>query len=835
MKKWYKSAFCKGMLILVAHISLVAVVICVMIGLAYPGQNYGDVFAKPKDVSFEETTGFAGQMRKDVFNIINMIDTETMLSTEGKIDLNKIIDIPVFHEEGKIAETPGEFSFKLRDILNDRSSDEAVVVCRRPEGELKYQYYTPKQFTELIKKNNWKFPAEIEEEFGERTLYRKIEEEYYVPETMLYDQDGNVVFEAMWGFGRELNLLPKTVDGKNLLEVANISSTWNGRLDALDQMFDEERYAIMDRYQRYKVLKEQYAQGDTNVSYLFVNYDAGVVRTNREEYQLVEQAETAIQKIMAEGKYILLAPTLEKCIHNMDHGSVNMADLKHNVGMTIAKNANFAFLVSVDTQYPIQDAYYGMNLSYNKYKPWINCAISIGAASIVIFLISMVWLTAVAGRSNQKEGVALLFFDKWKTEIGLIFIGMLIFGAFGFGITWIGNGFYVDWNPWYFRLGENLTPVIALGTSMVTVVACAAFLTGYLSLVRRLKAKTIWKNSILKWLVTNASYIYRNRSCVTKGVIVGITLFFINFLFLSRVGFFTFLAAAADVFAIIVLAKHQIEKEKIKQGILRIADGDSEYKIPLEHLMGDNREIAENVNHIGEGIQSAVDKSLKDERLKTDLITNVSHDIKTPLTSIINYVGLLKQEHFEDPKIQKYLDVLDQKSQRLKTLTEDVVEASKISSGNINLEYMDLNLVELIHQTTGEFAEKFEKKGLQAVVKVPERPVLIRVDGRRMWRVVENIYNNAAKYAMPGTRVYVDVVSDGKQVQFSLKNISEYPLNITADELTERFIRGDISRSTEGSGLGLSIAKNLTEMQGGQFEIYVDGDLFKVTITFPQK
>ena len=194
----------------------------------------------------------------------------------------------------------------------------------------------------------------------------------------------------------------------------------------------------------------------------------------------------------------------------------------------------------------------------------------------------------------------------------------------------------------------------------------------------------------------------------------------------------------------------------------------------------------------------------------------------------------MKQEHFDNPRIQRYLDILDQKSQRLKTLTEDVVEASKISSGNINLEFVNLNLVEMIHQTTGEFTEKFEKRNLTAVVTVPEEPAVVRVDGRRMWRVIENIYNNAAKYAMPGTRVYVDLSMNKNIVLLSLKNVSEYPLNITADELMERFTRGDVSRTTEGSGLGLSIAQNLTKMQGGEFKLYVDGDLFKVTISFPR-
>ena len=167
-------------------------------------------------------------------------------------------------------------------------------------------------------------------------------------------------------------------------------------------------------------------------------------------------------------------------------------------------------------------------------------------------------------------------------------------------------------------------------------------------------------------------------------------------------------------------------------------------------------------------------------------------------------------------------------------MTEDVVEASKVSSGNISLERMDVNLVEMINQTAGEFAEKFEHKNLELIQTLPDEPAIIHVDGRRMWRVLENIYNNAAKYAMPGTRIYADLRMDQKEVVFSLKNISEYPLNFSADELTERFIRGDVSRSTEGSGLGLSIAKSLVQMQGGKLELYLDGDLFKVTIRFPK-
>ena len=198
-------------------------------------------------------------------------------------------------------------------------------------------------------------------------------------------------------------------------------------------------------------------------------------------------------------------------------------------------------------------------------------------------------------------------------------------------------------------------------------------------------------------------------------------------------------------------------------------------------------------------------------------------------------MDLLKREDLQNERAQNYIKVLDVKSQRLKQLAEDLVEASRISSGNINLDMVRINLVELVHQTEGEFAERFEERGLKVISNLPKESVIILADGRRIWRVLENLYQNVTKYAMEQTRVYVDLQADGEKVSFSIKNISENPLNIEAEELTERFIRGDVSRSTEGSGLGLSIAQNLTTLMGGTFEIYLDGDLFKVMIEFEQQ
>ena len=290
-----------------------------------------------------------------------------------------------------------------------------------------------------------------------------------------------------------------------------------------------------------------------------------------------------------------------------------------------------------------------------------------------------------------------------------------------------------------------------------------------------------------------------------------------------------------DATAVIFIIRKADGLDLIMDGLKKISDGELQYKIKTDTLTGKQKVMAEYINNIGSGLDAAVENSLKKERMQTELITNVSHDLKTPLTSIINYVDLMKRENPTDPKIQEYLRILDEKSQRLKVLTEDVVEASKASTGNIKLEMNDIDFVEMVQQVIGEFEEKFQEKNLTMMVHFTDEPSIIYADGQRMWRVLENVFGNVVKYAMEGTRVYAEISNRNKKVTFSLKNISAQPLNISADELTERFIRGDVARNTEGSGLGLSIAKSLTELQGGEFKLYLDGDLFKVMITFAAK
>lgn len=273
---------------------------------------------------------------------------------------------------------------------------------------------------------------------------------------------------------------------------------------------------------------------------------------------------------------------------------------------------------------------------------------------------------------------------------------------------------------------------------------------------------------------------------------------------------------------------------KLQQGGESLAKGDFSHPITLSRgALPELKRHAANLNSVQQGIQQAVEEKMKSERLKTQLITNVSHDIKTPLTSIVNYVDLLKKEEMPSDAAREYLAVLDRQSQRLRKLTEDLVEASKASTGNIPVSLAPTDLNVLLSQVCGEYQQRLEKQVLEPVLSLCEPGAAAMADGRLLWRVLDNLMSNICKYAMPGTRVYLTTEREGDTARMVVRNISRYPLNISADELTERFVRGDSSRSTEGSGLGLSIATSLMSLQGGGFRLTIDGDLFKVTLTLP--
>ena len=363
------------------------------------------------------------------------------------------------------------------------------------------------------------------------------------------------------------------------------------------------------------------------------------------------------------------------------------------------------------------------------------------------------------------------------------------------------------------------------------------------TLIRRLKAKSFWKTTllgkiyfwvtkILKKIISNLTY---STNMTVKVIIYGGVMAIIAFCILLLFGF-SLLAMVLE-FILLLNVLYKITKflksfSKIESRLKEMKEGNNQVPLDVNEFEPELRNMAIYLNQVSEGIEKAIQDRMKSERLKAELITNVSHDIKTPLTSIINYVDLLKKEPIENENAKEYIEILDSKSQRLKNLTEDLIEASKVSTGNISLRIEKINIVELVRQAIGEFEDRFQKKGLNTILDTSENEIYIMADSKYMYRIIENLFSNVAKYALENSRVYVDLKKIEKKVKLEIKNISKDKLNISSDELMQRFVRGDKSRTTEGSGLGISIAQNLTELQHGKFNLILDGDLFKVKLEF---
>lgn len=489
---------------------------------------------------------------------------------------------------------------------------------------------------------------------------------------------------------------------------------------------------------------------------------------------------------------------------------------------------DMTLIIGIDTELSAEDDIYEASREYEQLHPWIKVCIFCGLVSLMGWIISLVYLTLATRRRTGEEKIHLNPIDKIKTEI-LVAAFIFMMAELVILITKVNSE---EWAVYGI--------IVASGT--VSLVIDGLFLIFYLSMVRRMKAEMLWETSVACWLESGIRKVFARQKTTVR-----VLLLFAGHMavcFVLAVGAFYYQSMIALVLLLLfssgecyMILRKAVEQYQIRLGVEKIRDGALSGKIDIEQLHGEEKSLAEAINNIGEGLLHAVDDSTKNERMKADLITNVSHDIKTPLTSIINYVNLMKLEKIDNERVQGYIKILDEKSQRLKQLTADLVEASKISSGNVKLDMQVIDLVELVYQTSGEFNEKFEQKELTIVTKLPKTAVLIRADGRQLYRVIENLYNNVAKYALEKTRVYVDIAYVEEKVVFSIKNVSEHSLareNSNAGDLTERFIRGDSSRTTEGSGLGLSIAKSLTVLMGGVFDIKVDGDLFKASITFPQ-
>lgn len=576
---------------------------------------------------------------------------------------------------------------------------------------------------------------------------------------------------------------------------------------------------------RYLQYTNEFKSGDSNFCYWYRIGEAWY--TNQPDTK--EGQEFDVEAVLMEAKTMgnyLIYDLVDKEFGTDING---MADYFFGGGNQMLWPADdMTLIIGIDTELSAEDDIYEASREYEQLHPWIKVCTFSGLVSLMGWIISLVYLTLATGRCTGEEKIHLNPIDKIKTEILVAaFIFMMV--ELVILITKVNSE---EWAVYGI--------IVASGT--VSLVIDGLFLIFYLSMVRRMKAEMLWETSVACWLERGIRKVFARQKTTVR-----VLLLFAGHMavcFVLAVGAFYYQSMTALVVLLLfsagecyMILRKAVEQYQIRQGVEKIRDGALSGKIDIEQLHGEEKSLAEAINNIGEGLLHAVDDSTKNERMKADLITNVSHDIKTPLTSIINYVNLIKLEKIDNERVQGYIQILDEKSQRLRQLTADLVEASKISSGNVKLDMQVIDLVELVYQTSGEFNEKFEQKELTIVTKLPKTAVLIRADGRQLYRVIENLYNNVAKYALEKTRVYVDISYVEEKVVFSIKNVSEHSLareNSNAGDLTERFIRGDSSRTTEGSGLGLSIAKSLTVLMGGVFDIKVDGDLFKASITFPQ-
>lgn len=538
------------------------------------------------------------------------------------------------------------------------------------------------------------------------------------------------------------------------------------------------------------------------------------------------------------GKFAITSSQGMQVETNMDKVPNELSFLAEK--MTDKLQKPYKVYIAINTLYTATDVYAIDNVNYLSQRRLYAIGLVSVTIGIILMAISLGYLIAFCGHNENENGIRLNnLFDAIPFEVKLlllIFVIVLLAATNNFIINKVMH-IYVEKKRWSFA-GKMLNYV-----SIYLVTLPIAF-----SILREYKAGLLWKNSYTKIIKESFSVYMLKRTFKKKlgsnFLVMILVDFVVVILFLlttinvkSLFGRLTIFICFIIFLIINIVIFNKVYKtaiafDKIAEAIKEIANGDTRYRLDESEFTGREISVVKDLNNISKGFQGAINEQVKSERLKADLITNVSHDIKTPLTSIINYVDLIKREKPENAKIQEYLDVLSVKSQHLKNLTEDLVEASKVSSGNISVELRDIDLVEMINQTNGEFEEKFAEKGLKIISTLPTTGIMIKADGRHLWRVLENLYNNAFKYAAKNSRIYIDITSENNIATFVIKNISETPLNIKPDELTERFVRGDVSRTTEGSGLGLSIAKSLTILQGGKFEIIIDGDLFKVQIRF---
>lgn len=776
---------------------------------SYGTTYYYAVSPLDKEKSFEEREIFQSLLLGNIEQITRYVVICHQLETRGSYDANKHIDITRYANRAKeVTQEHPAAQYYLDDLIT--------------WGNYGFTYKTVMGTWEEL---NGLFAQEGQEK--QNTSIKEYAGTIEENEERLQAESTGADLYAM-----EI-LIPRyeTVDGKDLLQCAENAEEY----EILKNNLKISAESLFSNYTEYVAMEEKYSLEHTNIRYCFqIPSDHGLTYYTNTDLKFSGKSADDITALVKEqeGKFLYFNPDKVQINTNTDISAKQMRNVLKEHQYTFGDDTRV--WIWVDTSYPSEDSLKMVKEELDSFRPYYLTFWGVSAAALAMAIGILCFLTYKEGRladGKQFLGYGIQKQDTFPLEVWMLLaVSIEVFFA---KYSW--QLFYGYRNG---RVSYRLMPVIFGAVVFVMNEVGVRF---YFSVVRRIKAKEVWKTTLIYKILKETKRILLQT--ISQGDLLTRTwipylIFLILNLILVLLGVGGVIGAfLLDMLVGVYLYHDCRQREKIVDGIEIIKNGDSKYRIDTTHLHGENLRLAESVNSIGMGIRNAVESSMKDEKLKTDLITNVSHDIKTPLTSIITYVDLLKRENIRDERILGYIRVLDSKSQRLKLLIDDLVEASKISSGNITICLETINFAELVKQAIGEFGEKFADSHLQVITKMPEKAMLIHADSGQLWRVMENLFSNAAKYALPGTRVYMEMEEAegkyGKENIFSVKNISAGYLEVEAEELTERFIRGDRSRKTEGSGLGLSIAKNLIEAQGGEFDIQVDGDLFKAIIRFP--
>lgn len=453
--------------------------------------------------------------------------------------------------------------------------------------------------------------------------------------------------------------------------------------------------------------------------------------------------------------------------------------------------------------------------------------ITAGVIAGVCMLALFIFLLCSAAHKEGEEGYVLIRQDNIPFDIYLVLAGLLCLGALAIGlnITAASGGYIIE------LIFVAICIAISAGAAMA---ACMTF-------AARIKTKTLFSNTVIYRVIA-----WLGRLFNMMGMHLKVTFVFLGYLLLNAIGAAYLFQSRYEGFALMMLAFFNCvvafgllecvsQMTKLKEAAAAIAEGDLSHEMDTSKLKWEFKEHGESLNSVGRGMARAVNERMRSERFKTELITNVSHDLKTPLTSIVTYIDLLQKEEIPGEQAKEYVDTIARQSAKLKKLTEDLIEASKASSGAMSVNLERVNVSELLRQSAAEYAERMTTAGITPVMTLPEDDMHITADGRLLWRVIDNLLLNICRHGMSGTRAYIGAEKRDENTVISFKNISAKELNIRPEELLERFVRGDESRSTEGSGLGLSIAQSLTELMKGKMELYLDGDLFKVELIFPKE